>query len=124
MLASRIKAFTPKLKETTTDSVKTPRDFIIHLDEIRAGEKSLKDSLHRASKMNKIDLYRIQNTPKNGGTRIDWGENVPKFECHKKLMDIKMHIVVFGGISHLLQLRQNSINTAQEDMGIQSKIEL
>lgn len=84
LLASRIKAFTPNLKETTTDLVKTPRDFIVHLDEIRAGEKSLKDSLHRASKMNKINLYRIQNTPKNGGTRIDWGENVPKLECHKK----------------------------------------
>ncbi|MCR6584785.1 DNA cytosine methyltransferase [Campylobacter insulaenigrae] len=89
LLASRLKNFTPKLQNQTTSTIKTPRDCIAHLENIKAGQRSKKDYLHFASNMNEINLYRIQNTPKNGGTRMDWGENVPKLECHKKTKGYK-----------------------------------
>lgn len=89
LLASRLKHFTPKLQNKTVEQIKTPRDFISHLEKIEAGEMCLQDSLHYASKMNKINLYRIKNTPKDGGTRMDWSQDVPKLECHKKTSGYK-----------------------------------
>lgn len=84
LIASRLKDFSPKLAKKSTDKIRTPRDVIFDLEPIKAGEKSLKDTLHFASNMNDLNLLRIRNTPRNGGSRMDWGDSVPKLECHGK----------------------------------------
>ena len=84
LVASRIKGFFPKLLEKSIDKIRTPRDCIAHLEALRAGEKSVRDPLHFSANMNEANLMRIKNTPKDGGTRMSWGNHVPKLECHKK----------------------------------------
>lgn len=84
LIASRIKRFFPKLLEKSVNKIQTPRDCIAHLEALKAGEKSTRDSLHFSASMNKTNLIRIKNTPKDGGTRMSWGNHVPKLECHKK----------------------------------------
>ncbi|HML39855.1 MAG TPA: DNA (cytosine-5-)-methyltransferase [Bellilinea sp.] len=57
-------------------------DFITGLPEIKAGETDKKDSLHRASRLSKKNLERIQAS-KPGGTWNDWPNHLIA-ECHKR----------------------------------------
>jgi len=60
----------------------TVRDAISHLEPIENGEVSKTDSMHRASRLSKINLQRIkQSIP--GGNWTDWDETLI-LNCHKK----------------------------------------
>lgn len=61
---------------------KTVKDAISYLEPIKHGETSKQDSMHRASKLSKINLKRIrQSVP--GGKWTDWDESLI-LKCHKK----------------------------------------
>ena len=47
------------------------------LKPLKAGETDPNDPLHRAANLNEDNLWRIQNTPKNGGGRKIWMESKP-----------------------------------------------
>jgi len=82
LLASRLGAI-PLIPPTyDKENYLTVRDFIGNLPPIQDGETFLKDTLHSASKLSKINKKRIQQS-KQGGTWRDWDENL-KLTCHKK----------------------------------------
>lgn len=60
----------------------TVRDAISHLPPLKAGAKSSKDNLHRASQLDDINLKRIRQS-RPGGTWLDWDEEL-RAACHKK----------------------------------------
>ncbi|HDX9578394.1 TPA: DNA cytosine methyltransferase [Bacillus pseudomycoides] len=53
------------------------------LNSLKAGEQDSADSLHVALKLFDINLKRIKATPKNGGSRDVWPDELV-LECHKK----------------------------------------
>jgi len=57
-------------------------DFIKNLPQIKAGEVSKKDILHRSARLTEKNLKRIKASVP-GGTWKDWPEEL-KCECHKK----------------------------------------
>lgn len=67
---------------------KTVRESISDLPPIRAGEIHPQYSLHRASNLSELNLLRMINTPKDGGSRVSWPENLV-LECHKKVKGYK-----------------------------------
>ena len=71
------------IKRTHKNNKVTVRDVIKHLEPIKAGGVSKRDSLHRARKLSPINLERIKATPHNGGNAHSWGKELV-LECHKK----------------------------------------
>ncbi|MFA5841651.1 MAG: DNA cytosine methyltransferase [Candidatus Paceibacterota bacterium] len=71
------------IKRTHKNKKVTVRDVIIDLEPIQAGEISNNDPLHRARKLNPINLKRIKATPHNGGDSRSWKKELV-LECHKK----------------------------------------
>jgi DNA (cytosine-5)-methyltransferase 1 len=67
---------------TSPKNYVTVKDTIGHLEPIKSGEISMKDSLHRAAKLSDKNIMRIQQS-KQGGTWKDWDENLV-LDCHKK----------------------------------------
>lgn len=60
----------------------TVREAIAHLPEIKAGETSSNDPLHKSTSLSPVNLERIkQSVP--GGTWRDWDEKLI-LECHRK----------------------------------------
>ncbi|QDX95395.1 DNA cytosine methyltransferase [Brevibacillus laterosporus] len=55
-----------------------------NLNNIKAGETDIHDPLHTACRLSPKNLLRIQETPKNGGSRSDWQNKELVLECHKK----------------------------------------
>lgn len=56
-----------------------------NLPPLKAGETSSNDMLHKCRNLSDINLKRIQNTPKNGGSRSDWDDRLNLgLECHTK----------------------------------------
>ncbi len=62
--------------------IRTVRKAIGHLESIEAGERSTKDRIHQARKLDAVNLERIENTPA-GGSWKDWPEKL-KLDCHRK----------------------------------------
>jgi len=58
----------------------TVRESIGHLPPITAGETHPKIANHRAAKLSRLNLERIQSIPE-GGDRRDWPEHL-RLECH------------------------------------------
>ena len=73
-----------KLTPTTHTPKKynTVRDAIGHLPAIKAGERHDKDALHVSSRLNALNIRRIQQS-KPGGAWKDWDEDL-LLKCHKK----------------------------------------
>jgi DNA (cytosine-5)-methyltransferase 1 len=67
---------------THIDNVVTVKKAIGSLPKIKSGEIHKKDKLHRARKLNELNLMRIKATPEGGGWK-DW-ENDLVASCHKK----------------------------------------
>lgn len=65
----------------TSDNYVTVKDTIGDLPEIKAGEQSVDDPLHKAKALSELNLRRIRNTP-YGGSWKDWPEEL-KLKCHK-----------------------------------------
>lgn len=64
------------------DKYVTVRKAIGKLPPLEAGQVDLKDSLHRARSLSKLNLKRIRATPTNGSWK-DWPKELV-LECHKK----------------------------------------
>jgi DNA (cytosine-5)-methyltransferase 1 len=61
----------------------TVKDAIGHLEEIKSGETSRKDFIHKASKLSDKNLKRIRQSKQGGSWKRDWDDEL-KLECHKK----------------------------------------
>ncbi|PLY10353.1 MAG: hypothetical protein C0626_05050 [Arcobacter sp.] len=79
-----------KLKKVNLsfDNIKTKesiylKDVIYNLEKIQHNQPSKADKLHRARRLDELNLKRIKATPLNGGLRTDWSEEL-KLACHKK----------------------------------------
>ncbi len=56
-----------------------------NLTSLKAGETNSVDQLHKCRKLSETNLRRIQNTPKNGGSRSEWDKKLNLgLECHTK----------------------------------------
>jgi len=66
----------------------TVKETIGDLPKIKAGEKSQTNPLHTAPNLSDLNLKRIKATPRNGGSRDSWHENLI-LECHKKIKGYK-----------------------------------
>jgi DNA (cytosine-5)-methyltransferase 1 len=67
--------------ETNTRNLPTVRSALSTLRKLEAGESDSKDALHRACKLSKLNLRRIEAS-KPGGTWRDWPEEL-RADCHK-----------------------------------------
>ena len=70
----------------------TVRDAIVHYPPIRAGREHAEIANHRAAALSELNLTRIRHTPKDGGRRLDWSEEL-QLECHR---DYDGHSDVYG----------------------------
>jgi DNA (cytosine-5)-methyltransferase 1 len=82
LLASRLGEISIPKKTHNKDNYVTVGDIIRELPKIGAGEKSKKDELHHAKKLEPINLKRILQS-KPGGTWRDWDERLLP-SCYKK----------------------------------------
>jgi DNA (cytosine-5)-methyltransferase 1 len=87
LIASRIKDKINFPKEdkrslkTVSDAISDETVFPV----IPAGYKDHTDFIHTASGLEEINLKRLENTSKNGGSRKDWADNPElQLECYKK----------------------------------------
>ena len=80
------------------------------LKQLKAGETDPNDALHRAANLNEDNLWRIQNTPKDGGGRKIWMKSKPV-----DLFDFTDKIKKEGGKTIIMA----AINRRRMDMGIQ-----
>lgn len=91
LLASKVG--TVKLIQPTHSKPVTVRNTISKLEPLLAGQTSLKDPLHKSSKLDEKNLQRIMHS-KPGGTWMDWPVNL-RAECHKKQSG-KTYTSVYG----------------------------
>lgn len=82
LLASRLGKI-DLLKKTHESKKKTVRDVIGNLEPLTAGEASQYDLLHRARKLSRMNLKRISATPADGGSSLDWPQELLP-DCYKK----------------------------------------
>jgi len=71
------------VKRTHMNKKVTVRDVISGLPPIKDGEVCTKDPLHRARKLNHINVNRIKSTPHDGGNSSSWNKNL-RLKCHNK----------------------------------------
>jgi DNA (cytosine-5)-methyltransferase 1 len=71
----------------------TVKTAISHFPQINAGETHPTIPNHRASSLSSANLKRLRHTPKNGGSRKNWPQNLV-LQCHKK--KYKGHTDVYG----------------------------
>ena len=76
----------PSLPEATHGHAKldyvTVREAIRHYPPIRAGRVHATIANHRAADVAEINLTRLRHTPKDGGRRLDWSEEL-QLDCHR-----------------------------------------
>lgn len=82
LFASRLGKIEIIPKTRREDEYKTVSETIGHLPVIDHGETWPKDLLHRAAKLNDINLERIKATPAGGGWK-DWDKRLV-LKCHSK----------------------------------------
>jgi DNA (cytosine-5)-methyltransferase 1 len=70
----------------------TVREAIAHYPPIRAGREHAKVANHRAAAVSEINLTRLRHTPKDGGRRLEWSEEL-QLDCHR---DYDGHSDVYG----------------------------
>ena len=64
------------------------------LDQIKSGETSKNDFLHRASQLSEKNLKRIKQSKPGGSWKRDWDEDL-KLECHKNSTG-KTYVSIYG----------------------------
>lgn len=82
----------PDKANNTLHSWETVKDAISDLPPIKAGEKHISDPLHVSANLAEINLKRLMHTPKDGGDRRAWPEELV-LECHK---NNNGHMDVYG----------------------------
>lgn len=84
LLASKLGPLSvPKGTRRVPSKWKTVRDTIGDLPKLRSGQEDWRDRLHGAPLLSELNLRRIKATPRDGGTRRDWPEELV-LACHKK----------------------------------------
>ena len=81
LLASKhgeIELITPTHKK---QDYKTVKEAIGHLEEIRDGEFSERDIVHKAAKLSELNLKRVRQSKPGGSWKTDWDEEL-KLACH------------------------------------------
>jgi len=74
---------------------KTVSDAIRDLPNLAAGQQLVQDVLHKSANVSDKNLERLVSTPKNGGSRTDWPDELV-LDCHKRN---KGHKDVYGRMS-------------------------
>ena len=64
------------------------RNWIGDLPPLEAGATSNSDPMHKASNLSELNMKRMKSTPKNGGSRSAWPEELV-LECHKNVEGYK-----------------------------------
>lgn len=82
LLASRLGAIALRPPSIDKRGPRTVQDAIGHLPKLTAGEADPSDNLHRASRLSKLNLRRIQAS-KPGGTWRDWNQSLVS-KCHRR----------------------------------------
>jgi DNA (cytosine-5)-methyltransferase 1 len=82
LLASKLGEISLISKTHTPENYVTVKDIISNLKPVNAGEFDKNDPLHRARRLNEINLRRIRYTKEGGGWR-SWPEELV-LECFKK----------------------------------------
>ena len=73
--------------ETThaKDDLLTVKKTIGYLPKIQAGyPATYENELHKSRKLSDLNMVRMRDTPHDGGSRFDWGDNL-QLECHKNM---------------------------------------
>ncbi len=83
------------VKKTHKNNKVTVRDVIRELPPIRHGQTCKKDSLHRARKLDPINLERIKATPPDGGSSGSWDQKLV-LKCHQKKSGKTYRCSVYG----------------------------
>jgi len=81
-----------KTHGTDTMPFVSVRNAIDGYPRIRAGEQSIAVPNHRAAQISEANLLRLAATPRNGGGRVDWPDELV-LKCHRKY---KGHSDVYG----------------------------
>ena len=82
LLASKLGPIALIFPTHTPENYVTVRDVIKDLPKIAAGETHSTDPLHKASKVNALNMSRLQQS-RPGGTWRDWEKNLVA-KCHRK----------------------------------------
>ena len=82
LIATRLKKTTLSFDNIKKRPIVTLKDIIYNLEPIEHNKPSKKDSIHRSKTLNDLNLRRILATPKNGGLRSAWTENLTN-PCHR-----------------------------------------
>lgn len=72
----------PSLTKQNIPVWRTVREVISDLPPIKAGEKILSDKMHISAHVSELNLERLRNTPKDGGSRTSWPEKYI-LDCHR-----------------------------------------
>lgn len=84
LLASKLGPLSvPKGTRRTPSRWKTVRDTIGNLPKLKSGQEDTDDPLHVAPRLSDLNLLRIKATPRDGGNRRNWPEELV-LACHKK----------------------------------------
>ena len=83
LIATRLKKVNLSFKDLHQKEQITLKDVIYNLENINHNNPSTTDPLHKSKPLNEINLKRIQATPRNGGLRASWSDDL-RLNCHKK----------------------------------------
>lgn len=84
VLASRLGAISvPRGRYHHPNRWRTVRQTVASLPSLESGEQDPRDLLHGAPLLSTTNLKRIRATPRDGGTRHSWPDDLV-LECHKK----------------------------------------
>ena len=83
LIATRLKKIKLSFDNLQQKEPVTLKDVIYNLESISHNVPSKIDHLHKSKPLNEINLKRMKATPKNGGLRSAWSDDL-KLNCHKK----------------------------------------
>jgi len=83
LIATRLKKITLSFDALQSHTPITLKDVIYNLEPISHTTPSMIDPLHKSKLLNELNLKRIKATPKNGGLRSAWNDDL-RVPCHVK----------------------------------------
>jgi len=83
LIATRLKKVNISFESLHPTKAIYLKDVIYNLEDINHDKSSETDYLHKSKELNEINLKRIKATPKNGGLRSAWNDEL-RLPCHKK----------------------------------------
>jgi DNA (cytosine-5)-methyltransferase 1 len=83
LIATRLKRVKLSFESLNEHSPITLKNVIYNMENISHDKPSSKDYLHKSKPLNELNLRRMQSTPKDGGLRSAWSDDL-RLDCHKK----------------------------------------